>query len=423
MNEEFLSYLWKYRQLDPDLVTESGEALTVLNPGEQNRDGGPDFFNARLRIGETTWAGNVEIHVCASHWFRHGHQHDHAYDNAILHVVYENDQPVVLPNGMPLQTLVVRDRFPVRIFKRYQLFMNNHQWIPCYNQLSPAAGDCLILWAPALTMERLINKSLYIKQMWNGCRKDWEEAFYQHMASTFGFKINSLPFELLAKSLPMKIVRRHTGDLLTMEALAFGQAGMLGRDFTEEYPRGLSQEYRYLQKKYSLTPITESTWKFLRLRPVNFPTLRISQWACFLSSGDAAFSRVLEKTSCDELSGSLQVSASPYWDTHYTFEKTSAPRKKILGRSCVDLMMINGIAPFLFFYGLEKDEAVLREKALDCLEKVRGEQNADVAHWQQTGLETGNALRTQALIQLKRSYCDKRRCLDCRIGNALLSTS
>ena len=389
-------------------------------PVSRTPTGGPDFFNARLRIGETVWAGNVEIHLRASHWFRHGHQFDHAYDNAILHVVYESDAPVYGPNGEPLQTLVVRDRFPLRIYDRYREMMENRQWIPCFNQLSTTPGNGFNLWAPALAVERLAGKSLAVKQQWERCRNDWEEALYLHLASTFGMKINSLPFELLAKSLPLRIVRKHLDSLFQLEALYFGQSGLLENGFGGGYPADLLNEYQYLRKKYDLKPIPGSTWKFLRLRPVNFPTLRISQWAGFIYNGRLDLLDILECSSARELAGALNAGASPYWDTHYVFGKASPFRKKLLGKDAVYLLMINGIVPFMFFHGLEKDQPVRRETALNILEQIPGEQNAQVGMWETAGMPVVNALQTQALIHLKKTYCDRKRCLDCRIGNFLL---
>ena len=421
MNEEFLSYLWQSRHLSPDLKTESGDPLTILHPGDRNGDGGPDFFNARLRIGNTIWAGNVEIHVRASHWFKHGHQLDHAYDNAILHVVYEADIPVHHPGGTPLQTLVLKNQFPGWIFDRYQQMMINHQWIPCFNQLVRITDHGFNLWAPSLSVERLVYKALNIKQLLENCRNDWEEAFYQHLAYTFGLKINSLPFELLAKSLPLKIVRKHCDHLFQLEALFFGQSGMLEKPFSDTYPKELSHEYLFLKKKYNLKPMPESAWKFLRLRPVNFPTLRISQWANFIASTRTRFFNILESGSFNEVIESLNICASTYWDTHYVFEKSSSSRKKSIGKYFDNLLIINGIVPFMFFYGLEKDQPFLREKALNFLEQVGGEHNAEIFHWAEAGLPAYNALQTQALLHLKRFYCEKKRCLDCRIGSVLLA--
>ena len=421
MNESFLSYLWKYRHLNQEIRTESGEQLIILHPGEQNADSGPDFFNARLRIGSTTWAGNVEIHVLASDWYKHGHHADLSYDHAILHVVYEADRQVFHQNGEPIQTLVIKDQFPPLIFDRYQQMMQNQQWIPCINQLYPGGDYGFTMWAPALAVERLEYKTNNIRQLIAGCSNDWEEAFYRHLACSFGFKINSLPFELLGKSLPLKIVRQHCDNPFRMEALLFGQAGMLDREFSDLYPRELRQEYCFLAAKYNLVPVSVSMWKFLRLRPSNFPTIRISQFAVFLCRTQGRFFNLFEDGSLSGVKELLKLTASDYWTNHYLFDKPAISSQKIMGSSSVDLLIINGMAPFLFFYGFEKGLVPICSGVLNSLEQVPGENNAVLDYWKEAGFPTENAMLTQALIQLKMFYCDKKRCLECRIGSRLLT--
>ncbi|MDP1622434.1 MAG: DUF2851 family protein [Bacteroidales bacterium] len=423
MNESFLSYLWKYRHINQDVRTESGDCLTILHPGDKNTDSGPDFFNARIRIGTTTWAGNIEIHVKASDWYKHGHHNDPAYDHTILHVVYEADRPVFHQNREPIQTLVIRDKFPAAIYDRYQLLMQNHQWIPCQNQLNPSEDYGFGMWSPAIAVERLENKTSNIRQLLTNCHDDWEEAFYRHLARSFGFKINSLPFELLAKSLPVKIVRQYCGNVFQMEALLFGQAGMLDRNFSDSYPRGLSKEYTFLREKYSLSPVSVSIWKFLRLRPSNFPTIRISQLAGFLCKTQARFFALFEGGSLQGAEDTLKITASDYWNTHYVFDKEAIGKQKTMGDTCVKLLIINGMAPFLFFYGLEKGQPDLCEKVLNYLEQTGGESNHLVERWKKAGFPVDNAMQTQALLHLKQYYCDKKRCLDCRIGSRLLANN
>ncbi len=421
MNEQFLSYLWKYRLINADLKTESGETLVVLHPGDQNTDSGPDFFNARLSIGNTTWAGNVELHVRASDWYRHGHQGDRAYDNTILHVVYEPDSGVRHQNGEPIPTLILKNQYPESIFCQYELMMHNQQWIPCYNQLKETPDPHFDLWAPALAVERLIFKSAGIKMLWDSCGNDWEEAFYRHLAWSFGFRINGLPFELLAKSIPLRIMRQHCDNPMQTEALLFGQAGMLRETLNDDYPRALRKEYQFLADKYKLTPLQESAWKFLRLRPTNFPTLRISQFGGFLKLTQARFFRMIETGTFNDAVAFLDISATEYWNTHYIFDKSSRFRTKMMGLSSTNLLIINGLVPFLFFYGLEKDQPSIREKALNFLEQLQGESNSEITKWENAGLPCSNAMQTQALLHLKRFYCEKKQCLDCRIGSVLLS--
>jgi hypothetical protein len=420
MNEQFLAYLWKYRYFSPDLKTESGDPLTILHPGDQNSDSGPDFFNARLRIGSTTWAGNVEIHVNASDWYRHGHHTDPAYDRVILHVVYEPDRSVYHQNGVPVQTLLIRNQFPPWIFERYQQMMLEKQWIPCGNQLVYTDHLGFRMWAPALAVERLEYKTTSIRKLLSGCGNDWEEAFYRHLAGSFGFKINSIAFELLAKSLPLKIVRQHCDNMFQLEALLFGQAGMLTNHFSDLYPKELLREYRFLSSKYNLNPVSGGIWKFLRLRPSNFPTIRISQFASFLGHTKALFFNLIEGGSLYKAISLLKLTASDYWNTHYVFDKPALERNKTMGPSGIRLIMINGLAPFLFFYGLEKDQPGIGEGVLAFLEKVSGENNFDIDRWKEVGFPVDNAVQSQALLHLKHFYCDKKRCLDCRIGNSLL---
>ncbi len=421
MNEAFISYLWRCRYFHREITTEAGDELIILHPGVQNTDSGPDFFNARIRIGCTTWAGNVEIHVRASDWYKHGHHADLAYDHAILHVVYDADRPVYHQNGEPVQTLVIKNQFSDEIFVRYQQMMLNQQKIPCMNQLTFTEELGFNIWVPALAVERLEHKSINIRQLLRGCGDDWEEAFYRHLAACFGFKINSLPFELLAKSVPLKIVRKHCDNLFQMEALLFGQAGMLDNNFTDLYPGELSREYLFLRKKYNLDPIPGSMWKFLRLRPPNFPTIRISQLAGFLCLTKGRFFHLFEEGSPAKVFNLFKISASVYWNSHYVFDKPAASAEKIMGDSCADLLIINGVIPFLFFHGLEKGQPSRCEEALSVLEQIIGEQNLIIDCWEKAGFPVENAMQTQALLHLKQFYCDKKRCLDCRIGSRLLS--
>jgi len=421
MNEAFLSYLWKFRHLSQEIRTESGDILIIMHPGVQNTDGGPDFFNARLRIGETTWAGNVEIHVLASDWYRHGHHTNGAYDHAILHVVYEADRKVYHQNGEPIQTLVIKNQFPDWLYDRYLRMMQAQQWIPCMNQLDSDENYGFSMWAPALAVERLEYKTNSIRLLLTSCGNDWEEAFYRHLTSSFGLKINNLAFELLAKSLPLKIIRQHIGDLFQMEALLFGQAGMLDKNYRDPYPCELFREYQFLRDKYSLCPLTGNLWKFLRLRPSNFPTIRISQLAGFLCHSEAQFFKLLDHGSLNGVAEGLNITASTYWNTHFLFDKPAVDQQKTMGQSCITLLVINGLAPFLFFYGLEKDQPAICQGVLSFLEQTTGEINAQTNRWKEVGFPVDNAMKTQALLHLKQFYCDKKRCLDCRIGSRLLA--
>ncbi|MCX6286855.1 MAG: DUF2851 family protein [Bacteroidetes bacterium] len=419
MNEQFLQYIWKFRLLNPDLQAEGGEKLAVLHPGIQNTDGGPDFFNARIRINQTVWAGNVELHTRSSDWIRHRHQSDPAYENVILHVVYENDQVIRQKHKDMMTTLVVKNNFPASIEEQYKEIMQNHLWIPCYNLLNGAAPRVMRLWAPALATERLNAKSGFILRLLDEYA-DWDEVLYILLASGFGFRINALPFELLARSIPLRIVRKNADCLFKLEALFYGQSGLLGRHPRDKYRCSLQAEYNHQQAKYGLKPLKPGLWKRLRLHPQNFPDIRISQFVQCLFSCKAEPGFLLNTSDTAIMLEFFQLSASDYWNTHYRFGKTVGKKEKKIGPASARLLLINILAPFLFAYGSAWDVSPLRMKAVELLESLEGEANHETRMWGSLGVKAGNALESQALIQLKRKYCDQKRCLECRIGLKLL---
>ena len=421
MNEEFLHYLWKYRLLEPELITVSGDPLVILHPGEHNYDGGPDFFNARIRIGGTTWAGNVEIHVNSSDWNRHKHQHDPAYDNVILHVVYENDAGIKLRGNQELPTLVLKGYFPEPIYDRYRGFLENRRWIPCEAVIGSIDLFEVEQFLPVIAIERLEERTRILKGSLEACQYDWDEAFYRNLARAFGFRINAEPFEMLAKSLPWKILLKYRTNLFRLESLLFGQAGMLERDFSEDYSRFLQKEYRFIKEKHGLKPIPPGVWKFLRLRPINFPTLRIAQLAGLIHKSEDLFGAVLKSGDPGEITGLFDVEASSFWNEHFIFEKLSVNKPKSLGSTSARLLMVNLVVPFLFLYGEMKAQPAYKEKGLNLLESLPAEMNSEFTKWKETGIPVTDALHSQALLQLKSKYCDQKKCLDCRFGRSLLS--
>ena len=423
MNEQFLSYLWQGRLFGPEADTVGGERIAVLHPGERNTDSGPDFFNARVRIGGTLWAGNVEIHVLASDWYRHGHQGDPAYDRVILHVVWEADRPVFDPAGNPVATLALCGRVPPELTERYERLMMNRQWIPCRNQLNDRIAGTFPLWAPALAAERLEGRTNALQLLLVSCKGDWEEAAYRYLAAGFGFRVNNHAFGRLAASLPLKVVRRYAGDRFRTESLLFGQAGMLVDGLQDDYPKMLRSEYGFLRRKHGLTPMEPEAWKFLRLRPPNFPTLRISQFAGFLVASGAQFEPLVSAPDVRGLLSSYGIAASEYWEGHYLFDKPVVPRPRPMGEPCTDLLAINGVLPFRFFRRRLCETGDPGAGVLDQLERMPGESNVIIRQWKEAGFATGNALQTQALMQLKSAYCDRRRCLECRVGAGVLGGS
>jgi len=422
IKEDFLQYLWRTKQFNFEtLETSNQESIEIVDFGEHNTNAGPDFLNAKIRIGETLWAGNVEIHVKASEWLRHNHQANDAYNNVILHVVHQNDKPIKRKTGELIPCLELRKRIPADLINQYLRLIDNENWIPCQSQFSSVSDITKALWLDRLLVERLEHRTADLADVLAFNNNNWESSFYQRLARNFGAKINTQPFELLAQNTPILTLAKHKNDLFQLEALLFGQAGYLEMDFEETYPNRLKKEYQFLQKKYDLQPINVSMWKFMRLRPANFPTVRIAQLAALIHQSTHLFSKVIDAKKIDEVRNLFEnIEVSEYWLTHYKFDKTSKPRTKKLGKSTIDLFIINTIIPFLFFYGRYKKLDDYEDKALLFLEKLRPESNSIIDNWKSLKMKPKSAYQTQALLELKRKYCDEKRCLECAIGNQIM---
>lgn len=422
MTEEFLHYLWKYKLLYNDLKTTDNEFVEIINPGIHNRDAGPDFFNAKIKINNTIWAGNIEIHVNASDWHLHNHQNDLAYDNVILHVVYNNNKTILRESGAAIPQLVVDKCFDENIYHNYQNFIQNKNWIPCEKLIKDANEFTISNWLEYLLIERLERKTLELKEVYTRNNSSWEESFYQLLAKNFGFKINAYPFEVLSQSLPLTYLGKHKSNENQIAALIFGQAGLLNADFSEDYPQMLYSEYEFLRKKYKLVPLKSHLWKFLRLRPANFPTIRLSQFSDLIYKSSHLFSKILECENLNEIYELFDVKAHLYFDNHYMFDdKLIISKQRILGKSAIDLIIINTIVPMLFFYAEAKDEKEFQQRAFGFLEQIVAEKNSIITKWKQLGINAKTAYDTQGLIELKNNYCTNKRCLNCRIGNELLN--
>ncbi len=421
MRESFLHFLWRTRRFDHHkLHTTEGLPIEILHPGEMNTDAGPDFFNARLRLHDTVWAGNVEMHLRSSEWITHGHDHDPAYDNVVLHVVWEEDIPILRANGERIPCMELKGRVTDRILAYYEQIEHEQAWIPCQSFFAQVPDIVRLNWMDRVLVERLEQKTDAITIALEQTGQHWEEAFYRTLARNFGLKVNAEPFEALARALPLHLLAKHKNNLLQVEALLFGQAGFLEEKFEEEYPNLLAREYRHLRGKYELTPLSASQWKFLRLRPANFPTVRLAQFAALVHQSAHLFSKILESNSLRELENLFSVQASPYWDTHFQLDKATAKRQKTLGRDFVHLIVINTIIPFLFLYGKLKDNEAYQKRALALLEELPAETNALLDGWLALGQKCSNAYQTQSLIHLKTRYCDAKRCMECAVGNAIL---
>jgi len=421
MREDFLHYLWRTKRFHlDDLLSTEGEILQIVDFGKHNHHAGPDFLEAKVQVGETLWAGNVEIHVNASEWMAHKHQENKAYDNVILHVVLEEDQPIYRSTGERIPCLELRKRIPTKVIKIYQKIVHNEHWIPCQHHFYTVPTITKNLWLDRLLVERIEQKTIQIAEQLANSNHAWESIFYQTLARNFGVKINAEPFELLARSTPLNLFAKHKNNLFQIEALLFGQAGLLTKTFEDTYPNALQKEYQFLQKKYNLQPIKAESWRFMRLRPANFPSIRIAQFATLIYQSTHLFSKILEAETIKDLEKLFKVSLSDYWLTHYVFDKASAKRKKSLGKHTIHLLIINTIVPFLFLYGTHKSIAAYRDKALRFLEALAPEKNSIIEQWKILGMELDSAYQTQALLQLKNEYCSKKRCLECSIGNSIL---
>lgn len=421
--EVFLHHIWKLKLFDfKNLKTIQGEALDLVQIGTHNHHAGPDFSNARIKIGSTLWAGSVEIHKKSSDWLAHQHEQDEAYRNTILHVVYEHDTEIRRSNGEIIPTLELKGRIEPQYIHRYWKLLTNNHWIPCAAQL-PLMLDLtarMFTWMDRLVVERLERKTQEIDWCMKQTNSNWEETFYWFLARSFGVKQNSEPFEALAKSLPLLVLSKHKQNLQQLEALLLGQAGFLEENFEEIYPQALQKEYQYLRQKYSLVPLQASSWKFGRMRPANFPTIRLAQFAVLVQQSSHLFSKILETQDIRQLRAMLDVQLSGYWETHYQLGEASILRPKSLGKGTVDLILINTVAPFLFVYGQNKGLDDFKERALELLQSLPSEQNSILQDWSELGIKSSSAYDSQALIQLKKEYCDQKRCLDCAVGNWIL---
>lgn len=421
MKESFLHFLWRWRRFDArHLQTTQGEIITILHPGDWNHDAGPDFFNARLQLGETTWAGNVEIHVRASEWQAHGHNIDPAYDNVVLHVVLEEDQAVFRTNGDRIPCLELKGRIPEAVLAQYELLETERDAIPCRQFWHKTPEIIRLNWLDRMLVERLEQKTEQVAEWLTGTQMHWEEAFFRSVARNFGLKVNMEPFEALARSLPLRVLTRHRNNLFQLEALLFGQAGLLEVEFVESYPTELRREYRLLRHKYQLTPLDAAQWKFLRLRPANFPSVRIAQLAALIHRTEHLFSQVLDANNLREIEHLFETRLEGYWLDHYQFDKPSGKRPKNLGRDFIHLFVVNSVAPFLFHWGKTKKQELYAKKALALLEEIPPETNSVLEQWVQLGEKPKNAFQTQALLQLNTKWCSAKRCLQCAVGNAVL---
>ena len=423
--EQLLHYVWKHKMYPlGELTTTDGRTVEVIDPGLHNHNAGPDFFNAKVKIDGTLWVGNVEIHDKSSDWHKHGHDHDSAYDNVVLHVAGIIDSEVQTTSGQILPQLQLD--VPAKVQEHYDELLETDQYPPCYEIIPELSMLTVHAWMAALQTERLERKTEDIRRRAERCNGSWEDAYFVTLARNYGFGINGEAFEEWAYHVPLSAVGMHRDDLFQIEAIFLGQAGLLELDtvpahyqkdaLNEGYFAKLRNEYQYLAHKFSLQPMDRKLWRFLRLRPQNFPHIRIAQLANLYYERKANLSRLIECKTVSELQEMMRTHVTPYWETHYTFGSESAANGKNLSPFSLNLLLINTAIPMLFAYGRHASKEELCDRAFDLLEQLRAEENYIIRMWRKCGLEVKNAGDSQALIQLKKEYCDRKDCLRCRFG-------
>jgi hypothetical protein len=407
--------VWKHKIFPlNELTTTTGQRLEIIDTGLSNRDAGPDFFNAKIKLDGVLWVGNIEIHTHSSDWFKHGHHQNPVYDNVILHVATHIDAEVHRNNGETIPQLQLA--CPEYIRENFKELSNTDKYPPCYRIIPSLSKLTIHSWMSALQMERFEQKNAHLIERLRFCNNHWEDAFFITLARNFGFSLNAEAFEEWAKHIPLRAIDKHRDNLFQVEAFFFGQAGILGDIDGDEYYLRLKREYEYLAHKFELSPMDVTRWRFLRLRPNNFPHVRIAQLANLYHRSYGLLSQLMEKETLKEVRDLLRGGTSEYWLNHYTFGGCSPAYPKTLSDSSLNLIIINTVVPFLYAYGIHRGKEKLCSRATAFLEGLKPENNYIIRMWSECGLKVSHAGDSQALIQLKKEYCDKKKCLYCRIG-------
>jgi hypothetical protein len=420
MNEYLLQYLWQQGLFAVhNLYTTKQEPIVVVHPGQKNTDAGPDFAAAKIKIGDTLWIGNVELHLKTSDWLKHQHDKDPAYQNIILHVVYEDD---IVAEEEHFPTLVLQPHISSETLHRYASLYQNVQHIPCQHHLDKVKEITWKMWLDRVLAERWEQKTnLWLNKL-EQLNNDWRTLLYYKLASNFGFKINQQPFQALAESIPLNVLVKHRLQLPQIEALLLGQSGLLQQATDDEYVRNLEKEYHFLRRKYQLTPLPAHHWKFLRLRPYNFPTLRIAQFAVLVHQSIELFAAFMEIKSYQQVYALFDIAASKYWNNHYVLGQTAAKAQvKHLGKDAIHNIIINTIAPMQYLYGKQQGNNDLIDNSIALLNAIPAERNNIIGLWEAQGIKVKSASDSQALLQLYQSYCSAKKCLQCAIGNNIMT--
>jgi Protein of unknown function (DUF2851) len=418
MEEQLLHFIWHRKLFNHhDLETTTGEAVEIFHYGFPNQDQGPDFLQARIQIGEQLWAGHVEIHIRSSAWFLHMHEQDSHYNNVILHVVWEEDQPVFTQDGFKVPCIALANRVDSALLDRYRHLMNNEEWIPCASSLMTVPDIIRSSWLQRLMAERLEHKTDAILRILSRCNQHWEQVFFVLLLRQLGAPANSDAMEELGIRTPISLIRKHGDRIDQIEAILFGTAGMLQKELNDPYILHLKKEFDFLRKKYDLQPMPALRWKFMRMRPAHFPTIRIAQTAKMVAENNHFISLIEHQVSAKEWIRLFSVKPhDAFWQDHYHFVTSTPPVSKQLGKNTAMALVINVVSPIMFVYGKHQGMTELKERAIFLLEEMPAEKNSIISGWQACGWNVDDAGQTQALLHLKKNYCDKRRCLHCAVG-------
>lgn len=398
------------------------EPLTIIHPGTYNTNQGPDFFGAKIKRGNTVWAGNIEIHINASDWLVHQHQHDDNYNNVILHVVWNEDKKLNDANGTPLSTFVIEPHVSKLMLEHYEVLMQEQGFVPCEHYLPVLSTLSWQSWLERLMLERLQTRAGIVFQKLEKTENHWEEVFWHLLARNLGMPVNADAFESIAQSIPVAVLAKHKNQIQQLEALLLGQANLLYEESNDDYVLLLQREYAFLKNKYGLKE-APNTPVFLRMRPANFPTVRLAQLAMLVHQSEHLFSKILEAKECLAVIRLLNVTANDFWHYHYQLNTASDFKPKVLGEQMAENILMNTVVPVVFAYGLYHNNQVYKDKAMEWLMQIKGEQNNVIKNWKLFGVMAENALQSQALLELKKQYCDRRKCLDCAVGNKILKGS
>lgn len=423
MNEDLLHTIWKYKLVGTiDFIGSKGETIKVVSIGEHNQDSGPDFFNSKIEINGILLVGNLEVHIKTSDWLKHNHQINKAYDNLVLHVVYEHDVELPQNEAYNVSVLELKGYIKPALLNQYKSIESSKQKIPCGKSITLVEPIIWKSWLDRLAISRLEDKTSYIKSIFHSVNNNLEETLYILLSRNFGFKINNDSFELLAKSTPFNLLKKHADSKIQMEALLFGNAGFLDDLFEEKYPKQLQNEFEFLRHKYQLIPLKKEIWKFSKTRPVNFPTIRISQLISLISKQQSLYHFIESKPTLIELRSFFEVETNDYFKSHFKFDVPATESSKQLGETAFYSIIINTIVPFLFFVSQQNSISEFQDYAFDLLSSISPEINTKTKEFIKLGVKPDNALETQALIQLYDTFCSIKGCLHCNVAKFLLKT-